>query len=148
MTIRDIDRGNGRFMRVLMDLERPRKVTVGVHEDVGAEDHPGPSHANVVEVAQFVEFGTIDEAPHSFVRATMDGVDGGALLRTAGERAMRSALYGSSDAGHADRAFARVGERLARAMRRLVPVDTGATRDAIAVKVNGLLVDGASLGVL
>jgi hypothetical protein len=137
MSARDIDRGMDRFLRALDDLETPRVMTVGVHEDIGLQDHPGESDANVVEVAQFLEFGTIHEAPKSFVRSTMDEIDGAALMRTAAERALRSAMYGSSESGHADRAFARVGERLARAMRRKIPIETGATREAIAVKING-----------
>lgn len=140
MTVRDTDRGMGRFLGTLEDLARPRSITVGVHEDVGAEDHPGRSRATKLQVAAAHEFGTAVDQPIAYVRGAADDFDGELKLAAAAERALRSAMYGSSDGGHADRAFARVGEQLARAMRRRAPLETGATRDAIRVKIDGTTV--------
>lgn len=137
MGVRDTDKGMARFLQVVGDLEGRRVITIGVHEDVGAQQHPGASDATIVEVATFIEFGTQHQAPLAPVRSTIDENDCVALLTTAAGRALRSAMYGSAESGHLDRAFARVGDRLARAMRRKIPKETGATRDAIATKVNG-----------
>lgn len=141
MTVRSVDKGMGRFLNALDDLTKPRSITVGVHADVGAAEHPGPTRATVAQVAAYQEFGTDVDPPTAFVRGAADAFGGEQRLVTASERALRSALYGTSESGHADRAFARVGEQLARAMRRRVPVATGAVQRAIAVKINGVAVD-------
>ena len=47
--VRDRDLGMARFLVAIQDLERPRRMTVGVHEDDGAKDHPG--HGKVIDVA-------------------------------------------------------------------------------------------------
>lgn len=137
MTVRDRDHGSERFLRTLEDLGQLRTVTVGIHEDVGAQEHPGRSDATIAEVATYQEFGTIHDVPKAFVRGAVDGADVEQWMAQAGERALRSARFGTSDSGHAERAFARVGDRLARMMKRRVPVESGALRDAIEVRLDG-----------
>ena len=124
----DRDRGARALTRRLEALGDVR-VSVGIHEEEGAEAHPsGPS---VAEVARFVEFGTDDTAPRSFVRAATDSERG--RLEAGLARTAEQVARGRADA---ERSFGEIGEELAAAMRRRLPTDTGTTAGAVQTRVH------------
>lgn len=127
MGVRDTDRGMGRLLEGLAELEGGVRITVGVHADDGAAPHRG-SGGTVADVAAATELGTADEAPHSFVRATIDGKTG--LGRDLADAAAR-ALQGESPAT----AFQSIADELASEMRAAAPSVTGQLRGAIAGRV-------------
>ena len=60
------------------------EVTVGVHDDVGSQPHPGPirgrdrrkpGNATIADVATWLEFGTVRNPARSFVRDWADRHD-------------------------------------------------------------------------
>lgn len=53
---------------------KERKLTVGVHEAEGALPHESESteHATVADVAKWMEFGTVDIDPRSFLAGWVD----------------------------------------------------------------------------
>jgi hypothetical protein len=68
MTVIDRDRGFRALTRRLAGTAR-RRVTVGIHEDVGGEAR---GDATLAEIAAFQEFGTVHIPERSFLRATVD----------------------------------------------------------------------------
>lgn len=152
LRIQDRDRGASRLQAVLDELERGVRVSVGVHEDVGAEPHRGPSEATVVQVAVAQEFGGSKRPPRSWLRATIDEQRAKieSALVAAGRRAAKSAIYGSSPSGHVQRAYGRVGTRFAnqvkRAVRRFGLLDTRHLLESIEGRVNGERVDASEGG--
>lgn len=143
----DRDRGMRRFEAALRELENPPKVTVGVHADTGAAAHRGPTNADVYTVAAVTEFGVSPTAgPKSYLRSTVDSLraDLEHGLAQAGQRALKSAMYGSAASGHVDRALGRVAARAARAVkatvRRLGLKDTGHLEESIEGRVGGRVV--------
>ena len=147
VTVRQRDRGMSRLIKVLDELEtRPPKVTVGVHWEEGVQDHRGPTHGvDVMDVARILEFGSELRAPVAFLRLTIDARRGELerLLRSAAERAVKSAIYGTAAEGHAVRAFGRVAARSRRIVQRRLQSlglrDTGHLIESILGKVNGRL---------
>lgn len=126
--VQDRDRGARALLEQLEELERGVMLTVGVHADVGAVEHVG-GHRTIAEVAAATELGTRDEAPRSFVRATIDEAQPRIVAELA--RAGVEVLEGAS----VEEAFGRAGEVIAGEMRARVPVDTGQTRASIAARV-------------
>jgi hypothetical protein len=146
----DRDRGMSRFEAALRDLESAPKITVGVHADVGAQPHRGPSKADVALVAGVTEFGSSPTAgPTSYLRSTIDGkrAELEKALSSAGQRALKSAMHGSSESGHVERALGRVAARAARAVkatvRRIGLRDTGHLEESIEGRVGGRVVTEA-----
>lgn len=142
----DRDRGMARLEAALRDLANPPRVTVGVHADVGAQAHRGRSNASVVGVMAIKEFGSPTEAPKAPLRSAIDAqrpvLEKG--LAAAAQRALKSAMYGSSDSDHVARALGRVAARAARAVkanvRRLGLHDTGHLEESIEGRVDGRVV--------
>jgi hypothetical protein len=132
-----------RFRAAIADLARGAKITVGVHEDRGAEEHRGPTRATVAQVATAQEFGSRTRAPKSFLRATVDEQRAAIekALASAGRRAIKSALYGTAESGHVERAFGRVASRVARSVQRRARAlelrDTGHLVETIEGRVRG-----------
>ncbi len=146
MTSRVIDRGRGMqgLYDVLEELEqRPPHVTVGVHLDTGAQPHRGPTEGvTVADVAVMQEFGTSTRRPSPFLRPVIDArvAELRGLLASAGERALRSVVYGRGGAGHVARAFGRVASRTTRLVQRRLRahgVGTGHLVESIEGRVNG-----------
>ena len=141
VTVRQSDRGMGRLLEVLDDLERGQRVTVGVHADTGAERHRGGSGATVADVAAFAELGTEREAPRSYLRSVIDEQRGRLEehLQRAGAVAFRNAMRGASAPAAIAGAFARVGELAAASVRRRVRVlglrDTGHLEESIEARL-------------
>lgn len=141
ITIRQADRGMGRLLEVLDELERGQRVTVGVHADTGAELHRGGSGATVADVAAFAELGTEREAPRSYLRAVIDEQRGRLVeqLQRAGSVAVRSAMRGTSASAAIASAFARVGDLAAASVRRRVRAlglrDTGHLEESIEARL-------------
>lgn len=147
MSAVDRDRGMARLEAALRDLANPPRVTVGVHEDTGAQEHRGPTRATVATVAGVTEFGSSPTAgPKSFLRSTIDQKrpELEKALSQAAQRALKSAMYGSSDTGHVERALGRVAaraQRLVRAtVRRIGLRDTGHLEESIEGRVGGRVV--------
>lgn len=142
-----IERGSG--MRALYDAldeleNRPPRVTVGVHMDTGAKDHRGPTKGvSVADVAIMQEFGSRTRAPNPFLRPVIDErvAELRKLLASAGERALKSVVYGKASAGHVARAFGRVAARSQRLVRRRLLssrtlVESGHLLESIEGRVN------------
>jgi hypothetical protein len=72
MTVLDRDRGFRALQRRLRGSGR-RRVTVGIHEDVGGEPR---GDATLADIGFFNEFGTVDIPERSFLRATVDEGEG------------------------------------------------------------------------
>lgn len=143
-TVVDRDRGMNRLLSALVALERPSRVTIGVHADVGAEAHRGPSNATVAEVATITEFGrNPGTGSTSWLRTTIDEQRPRIekALADAASRALRVAIDGAAGAGEIDRALGRVGAQIAREVqarvRRLGLVNSGQLLGAIEARVNG-----------
>ena len=138
MSVIDRDRGAAKLTAALADLARGVKITVGVHEDVGAHDHPGRSTADVIDVAVIQEFGG-----NSYLRSTFDEQRGALekAMSTASQRALKSAHHGRGSGGEVARAFGRVAQRFAKKVqakiRRMKIVDTGRLEQSIEGRVNG-----------
>jgi hypothetical protein len=130
MPVRDTDRGARALTQRVATLSRGPRVRVGITEDAGAEPHPSGG-GTVAEVAAFVEFGTTSSPAQSFVRAPVDENEP-RIERALAQGAERVAR--GTDTVHG--ALATVGAELAEKMRGRVPVESGATRDAIGVEVS------------
>lgn len=124
--LRDIDRGLKRFVARARGLEGV-KVTIGVHPDAAARQHP--SGATVGEVASYVEMGTEARSPAGFLRSTIDERRGDIV------RALADAGGEVLDGADPAQAFGAVAGSLADVVRSRVPVDTGAVRDAVEGRV-------------
>lgn len=115
-TLRRIDTGAiGKLMAAARSLRAGQRVTVGVHEDRGAEEHRGPSKGvSVVDVAVLTEFG-----PTAWLRPTVDGERDQIQHRLlqAAKRALKSARFGRGTGNEVERAFGRVAEQVAARMR-------------------------------
>lgn len=141
VTVRERDRGMGRLVDVLDELERGHRVTVGVHADTGAEIHRGGSGATVADVAAFAELGTEREAPRSYLRSVIDENRGRLVeqLQRAGAVALRGAMRGASSTAAIAGAFQRVGETAAASVRRRVRAlglrDTGHLEQSIEARL-------------
>ena len=151
MTVRDIDRGYARFVRELEKMGGGVSVTVGIHEEEGAEDHPGASSATIVEVGALAEFGTVNQEARSFLRSTFDeevGATGRDMVAAACKVAKREATI---EAAFGDVGLTLLGKMIDK-MGETAPLDegtveekggdeplldTGATRQAMTVRVNG-----------
>lgn len=135
MTARIIDRAHGyaHVLEALRDLGRGRSITMGVHEDKGAEEHRSPKRGDTVaDVAVLAEFGKgRGEGGTSFVRSVVDTkrTEIQAAIKEAAKRGVKSARFGSGPRGHVARALERVAARYAREMRaRLRGVELVDTR--------------------
>lgn len=126
--IRDVDNGLRRLIARARGLQDVR-LTVGVHEDTGAQRHP--SGGDVVGAASVIELGTDQRAPVGWLRTTIDERRGTLArdLADAGARVLR----GEAPAD----AFGPVVTGLAKTMRSRIPVDTGTVRDAVEARVDG-----------
>jgi hypothetical protein len=147
MTSRVIDRSPRGGMQALLDVldeleNRPPRVSVGVHMDTGAQEHRGPTKGvSVADVAIMQEFGTRTRAPSPFLRPVIDERVGELreLLSAAGQRAIKSVMYGRGAAGHVVRAFGRVAarsQRLIQSRLRGATQDTGHLLESIEGRVN------------
>lgn len=130
-TVRERDRGSRRLERALAELEAGVSVTVGVHADVGAEEHHDSNGATVADVATFTELGTRTQPPRSWLRAVID--ERRAQLGEALSKAAAEALRGTD----ARQAFATIATELATAMRARVSAERGQVREAIEGRVDG-----------
>lgn len=144
MTSRVIERGRGMqgLVDVLEQLEqRPPRVTVGVHADTGAQQHRGPTEGvSVADVAIVQEFGTSTRAPSPFLRPVIDArvAELRSLLAAAGQRAIKSVIYGRGGAGHVARAFGAVAARSQRLVqRRLRSMRTGIDTGHLVESIEG-----------
>lgn len=131
--IRDVDRGARLLIARLRGLKDGAKLTMGIHSDTGKKAHP--SGGTIARTALFIEFGTDNRAPVSFIRATIDEQRGtlAKQLADAGAKVL-------SAAGGQVEAFGPVAAKLARDMRARVPVDTATVRDAVEARVNAIKV--------
>ncbi len=129
MTVRVKDNGLAAFDARLRDLTDGVKISVGIHPDDGAKNHP--SGGKVGEVAVLLELGSDTKAPVGFLRTAIDG-QRDTLARTladAGQRVLEGETIGE--------AFAPAANELAADVRKRVPVDSGTVRDAVESRVNG-----------
>lgn len=122
----DVDRGLRAFVARARGLQGVR-VTVGVHADDAARQHP--SGQTVGEVAAYAEMGSDLQAPSGFLRSTIDD-QRGALARSLAD-AGAEVLGGADPAA----AFGITATALAAEVRARVPVDTGTVRDAVVGRV-------------
>lgn len=147
ISVKDNDKGGKKLEAALADLARGVHVTVGVHEDTGAEEHRGPSSATVAQVAAAQEF-----RGNSYLRSTLDEQRPQIerSLAAAARSALKSAIHGSGSGGEVERAFGRVAERFAKKVRarvrRLRLVASGHLLEAIEGRVRGQRVAGESGG--
>lgn len=68
--VKDIDRGYKAFMRQMN--EKGRAVAVGIQESEGSAEAKGSPGVQVIDVAQWNEFGTERIPARSFIRAWFD----------------------------------------------------------------------------
>lgn len=124
--VRVRDRGANALLK---RLQEKAELTVGIHEDQGAEVYPDGT--TVAEVASFQEFG-LGVPRQSFVADTFDESRGDQVreLRRGGQSVVKGKGRSSLKA-----ALERFGERVRDQMRDRAPVDTGTLRDAIEAKV-------------
>ena len=130
MSVRDIDHGASALTRRLEKLSRSGvRVTVGIHEDTGAEQHP--SGDSIAAVAAALEFGTSEQRPEAFVRGAVDEQRGalGAELARAGADVLEGTPVSA--------AFGVVGAQIATSMQSRVSTATGTTRASIEARVDG-----------
>lgn len=138
VTVRDRDKGGKKLVAALAELARGVHVTVGVHEDAGAEEHRGPSNATVAQVAASQEF-----RGNSYLRSTIDEQRPAIerSLAAAARRAVKSAIHGTGTGGEIERAFGRVAARWAKKVqarvRRLGLVASAHLLESIEGRVRG-----------
>lgn len=136
--LRRVDQGAiGKLMQAYASLRRGVAISMGVHADVGAQDHRGPTKdVTVADVAVLTEYGS-----SSWLRSTFDGRrdEIRRAMLTAAKRAIKSARFGRGAGGEVERAMGRVAERYAAQMRasagRLGLSDTGHLRESIEGRV-------------
>lgn len=152
--VRDTDRGGLRSRKIaeaVADLEQGVGVTVGIHDDVAAQEHRGPSKATVGQVAEIHEY----RAGESWLRSSIDEsrTQIEKALATAARRAIKSAIYGKGTGGEVPRHFGRVALRFAKKaatrIRKLKLIDTGHLFESVEGRVRGERVaeQGAGGGV-
>lgn len=146
MPVRDDDRGYKKMVDTIFKMGAP-KISVGIHEAEGAQEHDG---LTVLELATIHEFG-IGVPERSFIRAWFDENEDRA--RVALTRLLESVVAGKRQPDQAIELFAQwaVGDMQARIARGISPplaektiarkgsstplIDTGQLRSSLSYEI-------------
>lgn len=130
--VKDTDRGAKLLTRRLRELDREGsiKLTIGVHDDVGRQQHP--SGQPIGKIANVVEHGARGKSPVSFLRSSFDERRArfGEELAAAGRRVL-------FEGATLEQAYTPPLASFVRAVKSRVPVDSGTTRGAIEARIDG-----------
>jgi hypothetical protein len=130
--VKDSDRGAKLLTRRLRELDREGsiKLTVGVHDDVGRQQHP--SGQPIGKIANVIESGARGKSPVSFLRSSFDERRAtlGEELAAAGRRVLFEGVT-------LEQAYTPPLAAFVRTIKSRVPVRTGTTRGAIEARIDG-----------
>ena len=142
MSVKDTDFGWQKILKATVELSKKPHVRVGIQGESALESKEGGDSVNVVDVATFHEFGTVNIPERSFLRSTYDAneVKYIEILRKFKDR-----ILNPNDKLNVKRALGLLGQKMKADIQKtirdgLTPVWAESTRNARLKKAGGAII--------